>query len=434
MTERIFLVLGRLLWIIIPALLVFVPFLIFTEPGTWQRWLAGGIIVAIIWRFKLHRKFFRRASRLRMQAKIHNFLSKQGLWQNVVPQVTVKSGARRGTYRVRVRVPGGASPKQVADIDDVIAAHLDAVLCQPAQPGIQDSRGNIAFDLAMKPGVLVEENLTDPLPDASRADDGSLSIPAGMDTLGNVISISPYTPRAGAMHVWVCGTNGTGKSSVSALLARTYLDHGLLVFAYDPDAASLKNALAECNHSAEDTSDAESMLEKAVEEMRRRQQGLKHGEMPRPGLILIEEAESLINESKKAKSSIALLAKQARKSGLSLCLVSQDTTGEAVGGTAVRDQMRVRFVFPLPSAKAGLAGLDDSGADLADRLRSAPPGACLLADATVTSEVSGSCVAIRMRPANAFVQPVAPPTVEEMVDDVLEAADLQDDSLTKEDT
>lgn len=424
------------LWLLAPVLIPVALILGFTEAGSWQRWVAAAATVAVAW--KVWGWFWRRWARLRMTRRIYDFLCGDSLWTSAgqTPRVVVENGRRSGTFRVTVRTPRGATDRQVADVDDRIAAHLRATLVAPAEPSLAVAAGEVRFSLALTPGVLVQEVLDGPLPAATLTPE-ALRIPVGETATGEVRAITPWSERQGAVHVWTVGSTGTGKSSVSTLLTRSYLDQGLSVWAFDPSGATLKSALKDCTAATETPAEVLEMLRGCVAEMRMREEGLKCGLQPRPGLIVLEEVENLLVSealTKKEQTEIAglisTLAKEARKSGLSLAVTTQNSDGDAIVNTKVRSQFKIAFVFPLPLQKA-LMVLDDSAAALCASLRggSVPPGVCVLRDDTDASEVSGAGEAVRMAPASAHVQPVVvsiEDQVNEIFDEKLEHTEIQE--------
>lgn len=425
--SRLALWVGHILWLLAPVLVLVFPVLVFTESGTWQRWLAAGLVVVLAWRL---RKFFlRRWQRLRLHRRISHYWASSGLWGDSWPQARVTPGTAPGSWRIRVATPPHATDQQVRDLDDDLAAYLGAYLVQSESPTISARAGAVEFALALRPGVLTQDHIDD-LPLGSLTSE-KWTIPVGIDGLGEVVSITPWTRAAGAERLLIFGTSGSGKSSASVRLVRAAQAHGLDTYVYDPHSGSMRGLHADCTTAATTPTEALDMLREVKQVVHERTKRLAMGETLRPGIAVVEEFQNLLQseelvtyEGKKKvdgrreiEEIIGYLSREIRKSGPVLALTQQSPTANAGGGTEIRDQMSIFCAFGTPTSRAGLV-LDETGADMCARLLSAPPGACVLADMSRDSQHAGAAVPIRMPAAGA--PPIPTPTLSEQVNEVFD--------------
>lgn len=425
---------GHILWLLAPVLVLVLPVLVFTESGTWQRWLAAGLVVVLAWRL---RKFFlRRWQRIRLHRRITHYWAESGLWGDTWPRVRVTPGAARGSWKIQVTTPPHATDRQVRDLDDDLAAHLGAYIVQSATPGISARAGEVQFALALRPGVLTQESIEDV--SLGTLDAERWTIPVGIDGLGETVHITPWTRAAGAERLLIFGTSGSGKSSASVRLVRAAQAHDLDTYVYDPHSGSMRGLHADCTTAATTPTEALDMLREVKQLVHERTQRLAMGETLRPGIAVVEEFQNLLQseelvtyEGKKKidgrreiEEIIGYLSREIRKSGLVLALTQQSPTANAGGGTEIRDQMSIFCAFGTPASRAGLV-LDETGAEMCARLLSAPPGACVLADMSRDSQHAGAAVPIRMPAAGA--PPIPTPTLSEQVNEAFDDIKAFDD-------
>lgn len=404
-------------------------------PRPWHIWsidvaglLLGTAILMTQWR---HREaLVRRVRRLRLTRRIRIFLADSGLWrEGYQPYVTMAAGTAPGTWRVTVETPPHATDSQVEALDDAVAAHLTAYVVEAARPGITHRAGSVTFSIALRPGPLTATTVPEMGYGEVTAD--SWALPIGLDGLGEQREVTLWTAGAGAARCLVVGASGTGKSSATVRLTASALDHGLDTYVYDPDSTSMRGLHSRCTIAATTPGEGLEMARQVKEIVADRNTRLAMGETPRPGIVVFEELQNLLQsddldrkEQAELRSLIGYFSREIRKSGLVLVLAGQDTAGEAYGGTSVRDQMNVLFAFPLPEAKAALI-LDETGAELCARLREAPPGVCVVRDDTAPSTIP-TATGIRM--PRELPPPIPAPTVEDMVTDVFDDIEVREEA------
>lgn len=389
--------------------------------------LAGAVGLVILWVQWRHRdRLIRRVRRLRLTRKIARFLAGTPLWgEGTTPWVRLQAGTALGTWRVTVDTPDYATDSQVQALDDAVAAHLRAYVVEGIRPGISSRAGTVEFAIALTEGPLQAESVPEMSYGELTAD--AWTMPIGLDALGEQRDVTLWTAGAGAARCLVTGASGTGKSSATVRLTAAALEHGLDTYVYDPDSTSVRGLHSRCTIAATTPREGLEMARQVKQIVADRNTRLAMGETPAPGIVVFEELQNLLQsddldrkEQAELRGLIGYFSREIRKSGLVFVIASQDTAGEAYGGTSVRDQMNVIFAFPLPESKAALI-LDETGSELCSRLREAPPGVCVVRDDTAPSTIP---TATGVRMPRELPPPISAPTVEDMVTDVLTSVDI----------
>lgn len=368
---------------------------------TWLDWLKCGAAGFMMWALWPAQKT--QIAKTGIEVKVERLLARQHPWADESPIVRVRPGEAKGTWQVSVRTPKGSTDETVASFAPNLASRLGAYLVQavPADAGTRS--GVVSFDISMQDNVLtsvIREDSIGVRP-SGLVTEKSWRLPLGTTTMGKTRMATLWTPAQGANRLLITGNSGTGKSSASLRIVRSAIDAGLPTYIYDPAASSVKGWSQECTAFAGTPHEFLDLMAEIETEFERREHLIAAGRQAeiKPGLVLIEEAAALLNDAvfarggelQKQKSSVEAflhnMAMKVRKTGLVLVLSLQDSAGQSLGGTEVREQFNVRICFPLAEAKARLL-LPEQGASLCASLAGRPPGIAVLYDTSSSSEDS----------------------------------------------
>lgn len=364
----------------------------------WVKCAGAGVVMWALWPAQKTQ-----IAKTRVEVTIERLLARQHPWSDEAPIVRVRPGEAPGTWQVSVRTPKGATDEQVSALAPNIESRLGAHLVQAVPAGAASRSGVVTFDISMQDNVLTSTIREDSIGvrPSGLVTEKAWRLPLGTTTMGTTRMATLWTPAQGANRLLITGNSGTGKSSASLRIVRSAIDAGLDTYIYDPSASSVRGWSQECTAFAGTPHEFLDLMAEIEAEFERREHLIaagRRGEI-KPGLVLIEEAAALLNDAtfarggelQKQKASVEAflhnMAMKVRKTGLVLVLSLQDSAGQSLGGTEVREQFNVRVCFPLAEAKARLL-LPESGASLCASLAPLPPGIAVLYDTSSSSEDS----------------------------------------------
>ncbi|MBC6805860.1 hypothetical protein CRD17_01335 [Corynebacterium sp. LK30] len=368
---------------------------------TWLDWVKCAGAGVVMWGLWPTQKT--QIAKTRVEITVERLLARQSPWAAETPAVRVRPGEARGTWQVSVRTPKGSTDETVASYAPNLEARLGAHLVQAVPSSAGSRSGVVDFDISMQDNVLkstINEGSIGVRPSGLVTEKG-WRLPLGVTTMGTTRMATLWTPAQGANRILITGNSGTGKSSASLRIVRSAIDAGLKTYIYDPSASSVRGWSQECNAFAGTPHEFLDLMSEVEAEFERRERLIAAGRQAeiKPGLVLIEEAAALLNDAvfarggelQKQKASVEAffhnLAMKVRKTGLVFVLSLQDSAGQSLGGTEVREQFNVRVCFPLAEAKARLL-LSDEGAHMCASLAPLPPGIAVLYDTSSTAEDS----------------------------------------------
>ena len=364
----------------------------------WLKVLASGFMLWALWPTQKTQ-----IAKTRVEVTIERLLSRQHPWAGETPAVRVRPGEAKGTWQVSIRTPKGSTDETVASFAPNISSRLGAYLVEVVPSDVGTRSGVVTFDVSMQDNVLtstINEQALGVRP-SGLVTEKSWRLPLGVTTMGTTRMATLWTPAQGANRILITGNSGTGKSSASLRIVRSAIDAGLPTYIYDPSASSVKGWSQQCTAFAGSPAEMLDLVQEVTQEFERRLALIAQGRQAeiRPGLVLIEEAAALLGsaafarggELQKRKSEVETflhtMAMEARKTGMVLVLSLQDSAGESLGGTAIREQFNVKICFPLAEAKARLL-LPEQGSTLCASLAGRPPGIAVLYDTASSSEDS----------------------------------------------
>lgn len=366
---------------------------------SWLDWVKCAGAGVVMWGLWPTQKV--QVAKTRVEVTVERLLARQHPWADESPIVRVRPGEASGTWQVSVRTPKGSTDEMVASLAPNISSRLGAHLVQAVPAGAASRSGIVTFDISMQDNVLtstINESSIGVRPSGLVTERG-WRLPLGVTTMGTTRMATLWTPAQGSNRLLITGNSGTGKSSASLRIVRSAIDAGLATYIYDPSASSVKGWSQECTAFAGSPAEMLDLVAEVNAEFERRLALIAQGRQSeiRPGLVLIEEAAALLGSAAFARggalqkrkneveSFLHTMAMEARKTGLVLVLSLQDSAGESLGGTAIREQFNMRICFPLAEAKARLL-LSDEGASLCADLNGLPPGIAVLYDTSSSSE------------------------------------------------